>query len=165
MPIPSMYQDHQYTIRIYVSQPSTNLYHAPSINMFHNLYHQPCTITCSNHARQPYTISCIIPCSNHAHKPCISTMYINTIPCTSHVPYQASTVYHNRCINHEPTPIQNHASTMYFNVYHMPQPSTMYPSTNHVPYHVSTMYINNVHQHMYHTMYHIQYTMKFVSPI
>jgi hypothetical protein len=110
------------------------------------------------------------------------TRYVSQ-PCTK--PYQASTMYHNlyhnKCINHAPTPIPNCASTMHLNLYHMPQPSTMYtkyqsciiPCINHVHQHhtkyqsctitmcqpyTSTMYINTCtipYQQCISTIYHI----------
>jgi hypothetical protein len=89
-----------------------------TINMYHTKY-QPCNTTCT-------------------------TTSDSTMHQTMHQPY--TNTYTKPSINHAPTPMPNHASTMHHNLYHMPQPSTMYintiPSTKIVPYHVSTMYIN-----------------------
>jgi hypothetical protein len=103
------------------------------------------------------------------HKICVSTMYqsmYQTVPYQP-VPYQtsASTIthnlYHNKCINHAPTPVPNHASTMHQHLYqtmHQPctitcticlnhQPCTSTPYQVPIMYH--TMYQPCMHQHMY----------------
>ena len=86
----------------------------------------------------------------------ITRIYHVPQPIPQQVHQLCTNTYTKPCISHAPTPVPNCASTMHHNLYHIPQPSTMYintiPSTNIIPYHVSTMYINNVHQHMYHTI-------------
>jgi hypothetical protein len=93
--------------------------------MYHNLYHNKCI----NHAPTP------VPCINHAPTPVpyTSTMYINTIPSTNHVPYHVSTMYINTCTI--PCTITS-ASTMHQTytiscINHVPYQSCI----NHVPYH------------------------------
>jgi hypothetical protein len=98
--------------------------HMPLPSMYQDHQHtitryvsQPCPKECT----KPST--CTIPNINHVpqqvHQPCTNT-------CTK------------PCINlHASTPAKNCALTMYHNLYHMPQPSTMC--------------INNVHEH--YTMY------------
>jgi hypothetical protein len=119
------------------------------------------------------------------------TRYVSQ-PCTkpSTVPYQASIVYHNlyhnKCINHAPTPVPNNCinHAPHHNLYHMPQPSTMYintiPSTNPVPYHahqpctstpipyhVPTMYLNHIPYHsiMPYTKYHRIYQASTINGV
>jgi hypothetical protein len=75
---------------------STKYQPVPCINLYHNLYHQPCTITRASTMHHTYTI----PGINHVPyqvsimyhtmyltvcQPCTSTMYINTIPCTNKI--------------------------------------------------------------------------------
>jgi hypothetical protein len=92
----------------------------------------------------------------HHHIPS-QDMCHNQVPrCTMHQ-HVPSTIYHNKCINHAPTPLPNHASTMHLNLYNMPQPSTIYtkyqtctipciiPCVNHThQLCTSTMYINTI---------------------
>jgi hypothetical protein len=79
---------------------STKYQLVPCINLYHNLCHQPCTITSASTMYQ----TCTIPSINHVpyhvsimyhtiyltmyltmFQPCTSTMYINTIPCTNKI--------------------------------------------------------------------------------
>jgi hypothetical protein len=141
--------------------PTCTMHHASTCaipvpsTMYHNM--------CINHASTIYQ-SCIIPCAtmhiNHAYQHVHQhhTMYQScTIPSINHVPQQCtSTMCIQPCTNTCTKPC---ASTMHLNLYHMPQPSTMYhvPSTNmyHTMYQPCTS-INHVHQHPYHV--HIPYT-------
>jgi hypothetical protein len=101
------------------------------------------------------------PCTKACTKP--SNLYHTKVhqPCTNNL-------YHNKCINHAPTPVPkciNHAPTPVPNlcINHAPYNQTMYqPVTMHQPctinmYHMPhhTMYINTIPSTntMYHTMY------------
>jgi hypothetical protein len=77
--------------------------------------------------------------TTYHHKICVSTKY-------QHVPQPVPStmyhnLYHNKCINHAPTPVPNRASTMHLNLY-----QTMHQQCISTPYHVPTMHINYVHQ-------------------
>jgi hypothetical protein len=97
--LPSNVPNHQ-PISQHVHQPCTNTYTIPSINHIPqlvciNLVPSTCIISCIKH------VPCIIPSANHfptMHQPCKSTMYINTIPCTNHMPYH---VIHYILINQD----------------------------------------------------------------
>ena len=93
-------------------------------------------------------------------------LYTTTCTTTS-----ASTMHQNLYQTvHQPyiTIVPNCALTMHHNLFHMPQPSTMYintiPSTNLVPYHVPTMYLNHITQSC-HTPYAIGYTKQVLSMV
>jgi hypothetical protein len=149
-----------HTITRYVSQPSTNLYHAST-------YTSTCTSACTVYHNK---------CINHAPK-LYQTVHQ---PCTTTVPNHAQTMHHNYttpCINHAPHLYQKvhqlytttciinlYVSIMYHIMYHSCiNTCTMYhipctiPSSNHEP----TMHINHVHQH--HTIYHNISSMKCLN--
>jgi hypothetical protein len=100
MPLPSMYQYHQHTITIYVSQPCTEECTKPSTFTIPNIKHLPQPVPHQVH--QPCTNTCTKPCINHApqlyqtmHQPCTitCTISLNHQPCTS-TPYHVSILYH-----------------------------------------------------------------------
>jgi hypothetical protein len=98
IPLPSMYQYHQHTITIYVSQPCTkpSTCTIPNINHVPQHVHQPCTTPIPNCASTMH--------HDLYHIPQPSTMYTNTIPSINHVPYHVPTMHinHNKCLNHIP---------------------------------------------------------------
>jgi len=64
-------------------QVPTYTMHQPCINMCHNLYHKPCTITSASTIHQTCIINTyIVPCVNHAHQPSTPVPY-HAQPCTS----------------------------------------------------------------------------------
>jgi hypothetical protein len=116
MPLPSMYQDHHIPSQdMCLNQVPTCTMYQPCIDLYLNLYHQPCTTICTTTSastmhqhlyqtmHQPCTSTCTKPCINHApqhhtkyhtmFQQRTSTMYINTIPCTNPVPYHVSTMH------------------------------------------------------------------------
>jgi hypothetical protein len=96
MPLPSMYQDHQHTIThvcvstMYqhnVPYQASTMYHNNCASTMH-INHVPYHASTMYHTMyQPCTSYQCQPCTNHTLT--TSTMYINTIPCTNHIPYHA----------------------------------------------------------------------------
>jgi hypothetical protein len=93
------YQGHLST-RFPTSPTHASTKHVPNHQPISQHMHQPCTNTCTTTCMcQSCTISCITHASNMYHvtytiyhtmcQPCASIMYINTIPCTNHIPYHA----------------------------------------------------------------------------
>jgi hypothetical protein len=141
----------------------------------------------------PYAIVIVVLDINDKHT--LPTNMPTNVPNYQLVPYQTSTVYHNTCINHAPTPIPNHTSTMHQHLCqtmhqpctitcticlnHQPCTSTPYqvpilyytmyqPCTSTlVPYHVPTIYLKHIPYHliMSYTMYHWIYQASTIKDV
>jgi hypothetical protein len=169
-----MYQDHQHTITRYVPQPCTkpstctipNINHLPQI-VSHQV-HQPCTNTCTTttastmnqHLYQSVHQQCTRNVPNR-----VSTMYINTLPSISHVPYNVPTM----CLKHIP-----YHSIMSYTMYHriyqastingVPQPSTNITKRciSYTCFHIPSEILNNVSISMA-TIHHVSMLQEYTK--
>jgi hypothetical protein len=167
MPLPSMYQDHHIPSQdMCLNQVPTCTMHQPCINLYLNLYHQPCTITSASTMHQTCitNIPCTIPCANHVHQPSTHVPYHVCQPCTSTMPISprcASSTMPTSSVQHAPQSCAKPRTKLCLNKYYTNINKTCIQSctSNHVPQvcakHVSQPYVKHVINNQHHTQIYL----------